>query len=73
MFFSGSYYKRVKKLGCWPVVKLQIAEIIIVLINNIQGNFLLMTKSILTIMLFRYVEKIQNDLAEVYIKFKKIM
>ena len=32
-----------------------------------------MTKSILTIQLFRYVANIQNDLAEVYIKFKKIM
>jgi hypothetical protein len=67
MFFSVSYGKRVKKLGCWPVVNLQIAEILIVLINNNQDSFFLMTKSILTIMLFRYVAKIQNDLAGVYI------
>jgi hypothetical protein len=67
MFFSVSYDKRVKKLGCWPVVNLQIAKILIVLINNNQVNFLIMTKSILMIMLFRYVMKIQNDLAGVYI------
>jgi hypothetical protein len=73
MFFSISYDKGVKKLGCWPVVYLQIAEILIVLINNNQDNFLLMTKSILTIMLFRYVTRIQNELAGVYVKFKKVM
>jgi hypothetical protein len=67
MFFSVSYDKRVKKLGCWPVVNLQIAEILIVLLTNNQVSFFLMAKSILTIMLLRYVAKIQNDLAGVYI------
>jgi hypothetical protein len=39
MFFSVSYDKRVKKLGCWPVVNLQIAEILIVLLTNNQDSF----------------------------------
>lgn len=67
MFLSVSNDKRVKKLGCWPVVNLQFAEILLVLLNNNREGFFLMTKSILTIMLFRYIANIQNAVAGVYI------
>jgi hypothetical protein len=39
MFLSVNYYMRVKILGCWLVVNLQIAEILIILVNINDDSF----------------------------------